>query len=151
MKISTARLGEVEIDAAQILTFPDGIIGFPDFKRYIELDVLESGPISLLQAVDAPDLGFFIVDPKLFVQGYIVDISHEDMDSLNAEKLTDMEVKTIVTIPENPYEMTTNLQGPIVISIESRLAKQIVNSHQNYSTKHRILANPETSPVGPQS
>ncbi|VAX16517.1 Flagellar assembly factor FliW [hydrothermal vent metagenome] len=139
MKIMTARLGEVKIDTANIITFPDGIIGFPDFKRYVELHFLEDSPIRLLQAVDTPDLGFFIVDPRLFVPEYIIDISQEEVKNLNADTVEDLEVKTIVTIPENPFEMTANLQGPLVISRKTKLARQIVNSNQKYNTRHKVL------------
>ncbi len=139
MKIMTARLGEVEIDTSNIITFPDGIIGFPDFKRYIDLDFLDDSPIRLLQAVDTPDLGFFIVDPRLFVPEYIIDISQEEVKSLNAEKVDDLEVKAIVTIPENPFDMTANLQGPLVISRKAKLGRQIVNNNQKYNTKHKVL------------
>lgn len=147
MKIMTARLGEVEIDVSRIITFPDGIIGFPDFKRYIELDIMEDSPIRLLQAVDTPDLGFFIVDPRLFVPEYIIDISQAEIKNLNENKPEDLEVKVIVTIPENPFDMTANLQGPLVIGRKARLAKQVVNSNQKYSTKHKVLNTSQESQV----
>lgn len=147
MIISSARLGEIEINAAEIITFPDGIIGFPDYKRYVELEFLDGSPLRLLQAIDAPELAFFIIDPLLFIQDYELEISDSDMANLNAEKIEDVMVRAIVTIPENPYNMTANLQGPLVINVNTRLAKQIVNSDQRYTTKHKVLADPETSPV----
>ena len=149
MRIRSARLGALEIDVAEIITFPDGIIGFPDYKRYVELEFLEDSPLRLLQAVDEPDLGFIIIDPLLFAPDYVVDISKEDMRSLNAESLDSLAARAIVTIPEDPYEMTANLQGPLVINASTRLARQIVNNDNRYGTKHKVLANPEApSPVG---
>jgi len=39
MKIMTARLGEVEIDTSNIITFPDGVIGFPvDSTRSMNIE-----------------------------------------------------------------------------------------------------------------
>ncbi|VAX20775.1 hypothetical protein MNBD_NITROSPINAE04-583, partial [hydrothermal vent metagenome] len=35
MKIVSGKIGEIEIDPAKIITFADGVIGFPDFKRYV--------------------------------------------------------------------------------------------------------------------
>lgn len=147
MKIFSARLGELEIDAANIVTFADGIIGFPDYKRYTELDFLEGSPIKLFQAVDKPELAFFIIDPDLFVKNYLVDISAADTESINAKGLEEIAIRAIVSIPENPYEMTANLKGPLIININTRLAKQVVNNSQSYSTKHKILVNPELSAV----
>lgn len=147
MKIKSARLGELDIDEAKIITFPEGIIGFPDYKRYVELDFIEDSPLTLLQAVDEPTLGFIIIDPLLFIPDYKVDLSQEDMKCLNAGALEDLTVRSIVTIPEDPYEMTANLQGPIVINMITKLAKQIVNNDQQYTTKHKILTNPGVGAV----
>jgi len=140
MKIVSGRLGEIDIDAAKIITFPDGIIGFPEYLRYIELEFMENSPLRLLQAVDAPDLGFILIDPVLFHPGYTAAITHEDIRSLNADSPDQLQVCAIVTIPDDPYEMTANLQGPLIINPVSGLAKQIINHDQAYTTKHKIIA-----------
>lgn len=148
MKIHSTRMGDVVINDAEIITFSDGIIGFPDYKRYVEIDFLEGSPLRLLQAVDKPDLGFIFIDPLLFMADYILDASDDDIASLNAGGLEDFSVWVIITVPEDPYEMTANLKGPIIVNKRTRLAKQIVNNDKRYTTKHRVLAKPETSTVG---
>ncbi|MBI5816293.1 MAG: flagellar assembly protein FliW [Nitrospinae bacterium] len=148
MKIKSARMGDVEINPASIITFTDGIIGFPDQKRYVELDFLgDSSPLRLLQAVDSPELGFIIIDPYIFVPGYSVNLSEYDVASLSAAGPDELEIKAIVTIPEDPYDMTANLQGPIIINKKSMLARQVVNNESGYGTKHKILTNPMSAPV----
>lgn len=139
MKILSGRLGQIEIDPAAILTFGDGVIGFPDYKRYVELGFLENSPLKLLQAVDTPDLGFIIIDPVLFAPDYRVEITGEDLESLGASDPSELVTRAIVTIPRDPYEMTANLQGPLLINPRTRLARQLVNHNQDYTTKHRIL------------
>ncbi len=139
MKINTARLGEVEINEEDILTFEDGLIGFSEFTKCIELKMMEDSPIKLLQSLDNQNLAFFVVDPRLFAPEYIVDITKEQVESVGAKTINEMEVRAIVTIPDNPYEMTANLQGPLVICKKSCLARQIVNHNQDYTTKHRML------------
>ncbi len=34
MKAATRLFGEIEIDESKIITFEDGIIGFPDMKKF---------------------------------------------------------------------------------------------------------------------
>ena len=34
MKLNTRIFGEVEIEDSKIISFPNGIIGFPDLKRF---------------------------------------------------------------------------------------------------------------------
>ncbi|MBF0170578.1 MAG: flagellar assembly protein FliW [Nitrospinae bacterium] len=140
MKITSARLGQVDIDPAKILTFPDGIIGFPDLKRYILLPFVDDSPLQLLQAVDEPGLAFVVIDPLVFLAEYRLDLSAEDMAYLKAPDAAGLIVAVIVTIPEDPYKMTANLQGPLVFNPETRLAKQVVNDPGTYPTRHAILA-----------
>ncbi len=139
MKIVSGKIGEIEIDPAKIITFADGVIGFPDFKRYVELEFLENSPLKLLQAVDSSDLGFIMINPLIFEPDYVADITIDELKSLNTDKSEELVTMVFVTIPEDPYEMTANLQGPVIINLNSRLAVQIVNHNQKYSTKHRIL------------
>jgi len=148
MKIQSTRLGQVEIDPARIITFPEGIIGFPDAIRFIELEFLEDSPLRLLQAVDNQDLGFVLIDPLLFMPGYVAETTADDLKSVHSANPDELLVRAIVTIPEDPYEMTANLQGPVVINPETRLAKQIINLNQSYTTKHKIISRrPDTAPA----
>ena len=39
MKINTLRFGTIEIDKSEIIIVPEGIIGVPDIKRYVILDM----------------------------------------------------------------------------------------------------------------
>lgn len=139
MKIVSGKIGEVEIDPAKIITFSDGVIGFPDYKRYIELEFLENSPLKLLQAVDSSDLGFIMINPLLFEPDYVADITVDELKSLNTDKPEELITMVFVTIPEDPYKMTANLQGPVIINPNSMLAMQIVNRNKKYSTKHLIL------------
>lgn len=147
MKISSARLGEVEIDERNIIVIPDGVIGFPDFTRYVELVFLEGAPLRLLQSLEAKDLAFFVIDPYLFLPDYKVSVSAADLAAVRAETSEGLRILTIVTIPDDPYDMTANLQGPLIVNPASRLATQIVNHDKSYTTKHRILPSQQTTPA----
>ena len=52
MQINTLRFGTIEIDKSEIIIVPEGIIGFPDIKRYVILDMGKDTPFKLFQAVD---------------------------------------------------------------------------------------------------
>ena len=53
MKLETKLFGEIEIDESRIITFTDGIIGFPDMKRFLLIHDEESDNhfISWLQSI----------------------------------------------------------------------------------------------------
>lgn len=147
MKISSARLGDVEIDERDIIVMPDGIIGFPGFTRYVELVFLEGAPLRLLQSLEARDLAFFVIDPYLFMPDYKTSVSSADLAAVQAETSEGLRILTIVTIPEDPYDMTANLQGPLIVNPATRLATQIVNHDKDYTTKQRILPSSHTAPA----
>ena len=147
MKISSARLGDVEIDERDIVVIPDGIIGFSGFTRFAELRFMEDSPLRLLQSLEAKDLAFFVVDPFLFRPDYRVNISSADLSVLKADGPEGIRILAIVTIPDDPYEMTANLQGPLIVNPVTSLATQIVNHDKDYTTKHKILQSSQTAPV----
>ena len=57
MKIHTKVFGEIEIDEAKIITFKNGIIGFPELKKFALLHDEERGTgagIRFLQSLEEP-------------------------------------------------------------------------------------------------
>lgn len=147
MKINTLRFGIVDIDKSEIIIVPEGIIGFPDIKRYVILDMGKDTPFKLFQAVDEPTVGFVIIDPILFKPDYKVKIRKEDLYSLSAENLNEIVTAVIVTIPEDLYKMTANLRGPLLINLKSRLARQLVLSDDTYNTRQLIISHADSVQV----
>ncbi|MBI3599692.1 MAG: flagellar assembly protein FliW [Nitrospinae bacterium] len=145
MQINTLRFGNIEIDKNDIITVPEGIIGFPDIKRYVILDMGEDTPFKLFQAVDEPTVGFIIINPVLFKHDYMVKVRKEDLYSLSAENINEIVTMVIVTIPEDPYKMTANLRGPLLINLKSKLAKQHVLTDDTYTTRHEIISHTESA------
>lgn len=124
-----------------IITMSEGIIGFDRLKRYVILDFHTEIDTALkwYQALDCPELAFILIDPYTFKPDYKVDISNEEMELLKTESAEIIKVMTIVSIPNDPHKMSTNLLGPILINPEKRLAMQVVLSDSKYATSHFIL------------
>ena len=141
MEIKTTRFGDVEIADNLILSLPEGILGFEDFKRYIILDHFDKeSPFKWLQSVEDPSLAFVITDPLIFVPGYKVKISKEEVNSIELSDASKAIILTIVNIKRDHSEITINLQGPIVINAEKKIAKQIVLRESDYSVRHVIFS-----------
>ncbi len=140
MKIATARFGEVEIDPAKIITLNEGMVGFPNYKRYAFMPFMEGTPFELFQAVDHGNLAFVTVNPFLFCEDFQFEISDDDLEALQVKSKEDITIKVIVTIPEDPKGMTANLQGPLVINEPRLLAKQIILHDAKYGTKHPVFS-----------
>lgn len=139
IKFLSARFGEIELDASELLWIPQGLLGFTPLHRYTILKDPEEAPFLWLQSVDLPELAFVIVDPFLFFPGYEILVKAHELGDIELDDITKATVLTIVTVPENPMELTANLRGPLLINTEKRLAKQFVLIDDRYKTKHFLL------------
>lgn len=127
MKIQTSRFGEIEVNEDMLLTFPAGIIGFPESTRYIILEHDRPAPFRWMQSVDEPDLAFAIADPADVQPDYQVTVRAEDLADLGSPDEGDILLFVILTVRSaDPSDMTANLRGPIAANVSTRRAKQLV-------------------------
>jgi len=139
MKIYTTNFGEIEINDQTIITFPAGLLGFANYKKFALIDVDENSPLKWLQSIDEPALAFVVTDPNLFYENYQVDAYKEDLVDIQVNEAADVIVLVIVTVPADPARMTANLKGPILINTKNNSAKQLVVDNQEYDIKFRLL------------
>ncbi|MCB9806292.1 flagellar assembly protein FliW, partial [Candidatus Nomurabacteria bacterium] len=124
MRIQTSRFGAVELTEEDILTFPEGLLGFIGLREFVLLDDPNDEIFAWLQSCENPGIAFPILEPELFAGSYKVDLSRLDLLVIEASKDDNLRYFTIVTIPEDPTQMTANLKAPVVINVNSRKARQ---------------------------
>jgi flagellar assembly factor FliW len=143
MKLSTLRFGEIEVADEEIIFFAEGLLGFEAYHRFVILNNEDGSPFRWLQCVEDGNLAFVIIEPLSFMFEYNIDISDSDQTFLKLTRAEDAILYTIVSIPDNPHDMTANLQGPILINAANRHARQIISSNPRHSVKARILTEME--------
>ena len=129
MKAATRLFGEIEIDESKIITFEDGIIGFPDMKKFTLIfdEEKEGRPsISWLQSLDEPEIAFPVMDPLFVCETYNPSVEEELLKNLGTIKEDNLYVLVTVTVPQNIKELAVNLKAPIVINTDTRKASQII-------------------------
>ena len=139
LKIQTLRFGEVEISESDIIMMDEGLLGFPGLRRYALISDPEQTPFVWFQSVDEPQLAFVVVDPYIFFPGYQILAKAEELQSIGLKDINQATILTIVVIPLNPMDITTNLRGPLVVNPENNKAKQLVLIDDRYHTKHFLL------------
>lgn len=136
---TSSRFGTIEISTDKILTFPSGLLGFPDRRRYVILDHDTEAPFKWLQSLDEPALAFVILDPKLFVIDYQFEWSREAAAEVQCEDSDDITTAVILTIPsDDPGRITANLRGPLLMNPRTKLCKQLVLSDE-FPTRHPLF------------
>jgi len=128
-------LGELHIRSTDSLTFPSGMLGFPECRRFALLRGEREG-LFWLQSMEYSTLTFLLVDPFTVSEGYAFDLQPSQIAELGPAKATDIGLLAVVTLPTDESERpTVNLQGPLVINFASRRAKQIVSSDEQYGVR----------------
>lgn len=126
------------VEQKQIVTFPDGLFGFEDYKKYAIIES-EYTPFIWLQSLDDEKLAFLIVDPFIICADYEADIDDENLSKIGINTPEDVIVMAIVTVPSDGSHITANLQGPIVINKKNNMCEQIILSDNRWTTKHDII------------
>ncbi len=139
MIIATTRFGQVEIKNEDILTFAEGLLGFADLKKFVLLDDPSDEIFAWLQSCDAGAIAFPLLEPEIFSDTYNVTMSKSDMEALKVKEQKDAHYFSIITIPEDPTQMTANMKAPIVINMKEKLARQCVLQDNNLAIREPIF------------
>lgn len=135
----TTRFGDVETDESKIIMFPEGLLGFNNCKRFHIIQDPDQEPFLWLQSTEEPDLAFVVVDPFLFFPGYEIEVKPHELNTIQVTDVSKSTVLTIVTIPQDPNNISSNLRGPLVFNMDARLGKQLVLIDDRYDTRHFLL------------
>lgn len=143
---TTVRFGEVTYTNEDVVTFDQGLVGFPDLSEFVLIQHGEDSPFRWMQSIEHGELAFLVVNPAHYVQDYAPEIPESAVGGLGIVEETPRLVYTIVSIPPGkPEEMTVNLAGPIVVNLENGRARQIVLQDENYPIRHRVFAKKKES------
>jgi len=140
MQLETVNFGVVELDEKEIIYFPEGLPGFEENRKFALLgyDASLSSPFFFMQSVENPGLCFVVTDPFAIYANYEVNVDEEDVRLLEITDPNTVMTLAIVVIPENIREMRVNLKAPVIINIEKRLGKQIIQNDDSLPVRYYL-------------
>jgi len=141
MFIKTKIFGDVEISDDKILTFEDGIIGFPDLKHFTLIHDEEKGKdagIRYFQSIEEPAFAMPVMNPLMVCEDYNPQVSEEFLSTLGNISDENIVVLVTVTVPTDLTKMTVNLQGPIIINSDEKKGAQIIVEGNDYPVRFPI-------------
>ena len=139
MKIETTRFGVMDVKDDQIVTFPQGLLGFSKRTQFTLFPDKISEPFQWLQSLEIPPLALIVVDPDLILSDYKFSLEDDEVKDLGSIQIGDFQVLIVVTVGATIQDLTLNLLGPILINKNTRLARQIVLDDSEYSANHYIF------------
>ena len=134
MNTLQTRFGEVSYDAAQILQFPEGLIGLDRLQRFLVMPNRKEGPLFWMQSVDDPDFAIVVTDPTHFFRDYLLAPDEREREKLGIDADGACHALVIVSISEN-REITLNLSGPILYAPATNRGLQVILDDPRYSTR----------------
>jgi len=138
MKVSTTRFGELEVDKNDIITFEEGILGFEESKNFFVVDPGDQTLILWLQSADEGATAFPIIEPKIFMPDFSINLLPAELNSLKLENLSNASIYTILTIPQDVTTMSANLKAPVIINNKTKKARQIVLQDSKLEVKFEM-------------
>jgi flagellar assembly factor FliW len=134
MKKIQSRFGEIEYDPANVLHFPEGVIGFPELRDFVVMPNEKAGPLFWIQSVEDPMVAFVLTDPTNFFLDYKVVPDEEEMRKLAMQAEDDSYNLSIVTVHQD-RTVTLNLQAPILYAPTTNRAIQVILDQGDYKTQ----------------
>ncbi len=140
MKANTRLFGEIDIADDRIITFTEGIIGFPQLQKFALIydeEKKEKGKIMWLQSMDDPAFSMPAVNPLEIIPSYHPAVSEEQYKTLNGISTESIFIIVTITVPKKIEEMSVNLKAPFVINMDTLEGVQVI-VEDDYPVKYKI-------------
>ncbi len=144
VNIVTTRFGLMTALEADLVRFPEGLVGFRSLTRFVLLPDAQVAGLVWLQSAEVADVAFALISPSWAVPDYQVELRPGDRASL---ELSDDQAARVFVILNRTESggLTVNLQGPVVLNPSRRLGRQLVLTSSRYAVRYSLDGMP-TSP-----
>ncbi len=139
LTITTSRFGKVIADESDVITFPEGLLGFADLRKFVLLDDPNDEIFAWLQSCESAPIAFPVLDPEVFVESFKVTLTKADQEALKFTAESQPRYLSIITIPDDPTQMTANLKAPVILNVSQKIARQCVLQDNHLAIREPIF------------
>lgn len=139
MEIKTRNFGTIAYSEEEIITFPRGLVGFENLRRFLILTYEQFKPLKYLQSLDDPYFSFVLANPQILDPSYSFSLSPEDCRDLDLPEGGGVLLYIIVNLPPDPEGIKGNFYAPLVINSINLKAKQVILSGSSYQPATPIV------------
>lgn len=151
MRVKTNLFGDMDIEDEKIICFPDGMIGFPDRKRFTLIaDEKEdrTSHIYWLQSIEEEAFAIPLMNPLLVKEDYNPEVEDDLLSSIGGLKEDGISVFVTVTVPAQIEHMSVNLKAPLIINMDTMKACQLILDGEQLSVRYPIYDILKSSKAG---
>lgn len=136
--ITNPAIGSIHYDEESILSFREGMLGLPNFKRYLLLEAPDLQPFLRLQCVDEPSISFLLIDPTFVDADYRKTIASTIQRECDADD-EKTGVMSVVNVSDDGSDISANLAAPVIINQAEMTGVQTILMDSPYSVKHNLM------------
>ncbi|MCI0359510.1 MAG: flagellar assembly protein FliW [Planctomycetaceae bacterium] len=140
MQIHTTRFGLVEVDVADILLFPHGMIAFEDCRHWVLLADDGNESLGWLQSVTRGEVALAVVSPRRFAPDYQVHVTRGQLAALELSHFDAAYVLSIISKSDD--DLTLNLKAPLIINLDRRLGRQVITTDEQPVARQLATSRP---------
>lgn len=152
VEVNTNAFGKIAIEDDKVISFEQGILGFPDLKRFALIFNIEKGVesnIKWLQSLDEPNFAMPVMNPNIVMEDYEPMFDIELLEPLgNDLSPENLLMLVTVTVPKDITKITVNLKAPIIINAQECKAVQLISDNDAYAIKYSIYDKLEAKKAG---
>jgi flagellar assembly factor FliW len=141
--IESSRFGHVEIEAAAVIAFPDGLIGLGGL-RYTLIATDAKSPFVWLQSVDDGGLALPVTDPAHFFPDFRLELSEAEARRLEIDESTAIDIFVTVRAAPVLADFVANLRAPLVVA--AGVGHQVINQAPGSELRAPLLPHAENLP-----
>lgn len=138
MMIQTKFHGELEIEQMKQWTFPNGLPGLENEKRFILLPIEGNDSLQVMQSVESPSTALIVSNPYAIMDDYSFEIDEPTLELLKINAQEDLMILAVMTLKQPIESSTINLQAPLVFNIANQTAKQMILNDSRYNLRQPI-------------
>ncbi|BEP14241.1 flagellar assembly protein FliW [Acidothermaceae bacterium B102] len=123
---------------SELLTFVDGMPGFPGRQRFAVVAQPGLEPFMTLEPTEGEGPTFVVVPPSAVVDDYEVPVDNDTAEALGILDPDDAFILAIVALGAGTDGHTVNLLGPIIVNRHTGRARQVVLVDSDYPLRHPL-------------
>lgn len=131
----TTSNGVRYISESDIVRIPDGVLGFKDYTDFVFFDIEGCEPFKSMLSVKEGGPDFVVVETQTIIDDYRPFDAIHSLEHVDFDTPFEPVVLSIVTLSENPEDITVNLRAPLVINIAASTGRQIILDDERYVTR----------------
>ncbi|MFT5315735.1 MAG: flagellar assembly factor FliW [Candidatus Krumholzibacteriia bacterium] len=137
-KFTTVRFGELDYREEDVIHLEAGLIGLPDLREWLILDMDDDIPMKWFQSLNRADFGFPISEAALFEDQYEVSLGTDALSALENTDLNNVASLIITTVHSGGDRITGNLLAPLMIDVSTRRGVQLTLDDPRYNLRQEI-------------